>query len=169
MPSRRDGADAQYMQYLSKNRITSPQLGYVKNLFKRPDVLFECLCGQQDSYKWPKAMRKTAKPENVRSWKCHFSYSCFFLRSAFNFSRYLANALSTHRHFSTKLILVTTRSSTTTQRLHTFKFTLVNKSHSQHSGAAVRCEGRHFLMLYACARVVSFLSQILRSLGWERD
>ena len=32
------------------------------------------------------------------------------------------------------------------QRLHSFKFTLVNKSHSQHSEAAVHCLGRHFLM-----------------------
>ena len=41
-------------------------------------------------------------------------------------------------------MLITARSSTTTQRLHSFKFTLVNKSHSQHSEAAVRCLGRHF-------------------------
>ena len=31
--------------------------------------------------------------------------------------RYLANGLSTHRHFNTKLMLITARSSTTTQRL----------------------------------------------------
>ena len=48
--------------------------------------------------------------------------------------RYLENGLSTHRHFSTKLILITTRSSATNQRLHSFNFTLVNKSHSQHCG-----------------------------------
>jgi len=35
-----------------------------------------------------------------------------------------------------KLMLITAQSSTTTQRLHSFEFTLVNKSHSQHSGAA---------------------------------
>ena len=70
--------------------------------------------------------------------------------------RYLANGSSTHRHFSTKLILITTRSSTSTQRLDSFKFTLVNKSHSQHSVVAVRCEGRHFFTLYACAHEVSF-------------
>ena len=38
-----------------------------------------------------------------------------------------------------------------TQRLHSFKFTLVNKSHLQHSVDAVLCLGRHFLILYACA------------------
>ena len=65
--------------------------------------------------------------------------------------QYLANGLSTHRHLSTKLMLITARNSTTTQCLHSFKFTLVNKSHSQHSEAAVRCLGRHFLILYACA------------------
>ena len=44
----------------------------------------------------------------------------------------------------------------TTQRLHSFKFYLVDKSHSQHSVAAVRCLGRHFLILYACTHEVSF-------------
>ena len=83
--------------------------------------------------------------------------------------RYLANGLSTHRHFSTKLIFVTTRISTTNRRLHSFNFTLFNKSHSQHSVAAVRCEGRHFVILYACAQVVSFPYQIIRSLVWKRD
>ena len=82
--------------------------------------------------------------------------------------RYLANGLSTHRHFSTKLILITTRISTTNRCLHSINFTLVNKSHSQHSVAAVRCEGRHFVILYACAHEVSFPSQIPRSLVWER-
>ena len=83
--------------------------------------------------------------------------------------RYLANGLSTHRHFSTKQMLITARSSTTTQRLHSFKFTLVNKSHSQHSEAAVRCEWRHFLILYACVHKVSFPDQRPRSLVWKRD
>ena len=78
------------------------------------------------------------------------------------------NSLSTHRHFSTKLILNTTWSSTSTQRLDSFKFTLVNKSHSQHSVVAVRCEGRHFLILYACVHEVSFPGQIPHSLVWER-
>ena len=92
----------------------------------------------------------------------------FLLRLLFK-QRYLANCLSTHRHFSTKLMLITTRSSTTTQRLHSFKFTLVNKSHSQHSEAAVRCLGRHFLILYACAHEVSFPDQRPRSLVWKRE
>ena len=43
----------------------------------------------------------------------------------------LNNRLSTHRHFSTKIMLITVWSSTTTQHLHSSKFTLVNKSHSQ--------------------------------------
>ena len=77
--------------------------------------------------------------------------------------RYLENGLSTYRHFSTKLILITT-----SQRLHSFKFTLVNKSHSQRSVVAVRCEVRHFLILYACAHEVSFQGQIPRPLVWER-
>ena len=55
--------------------------------------------------------------------------------------------LSTHRHFSTKLILITTRSSTTNRRFHSLNFTLVNKSHSQHTVAAARCEERRFVKL----------------------
>ena len=75
---------------------------------------------------------------------------------------------STHLDFSTKRMLITACSFPTTQRLHSLKFTLVNKSHSQHSVVAVRCEGRHFPILYACAHEVSFPGQIPRSLVWER-
>ena len=56
----RDGADAPYMQYLSKSHIK-----HAKSLFKCPGFLFEYLCDQQDSYKWPKAMRETAKHQSV--------------------------------------------------------------------------------------------------------
>ena len=42
--------------------------------------------------------------------------------------------------FSTKRMLITACSFPTIQRLHSLKFTLVNKSHSQHSVVAVRCE-----------------------------
>ena len=66
-------------------------------------------------------------------------------------------------------MLITAHSFPTTQRLHSLEFTLVNKSHSQHSVVAARCEGRHFLILYACAHEVSFPGQIPRSLVWERS
>ena len=52
----------------------------------------------------------------------------------FNQQWYLANGLSTHHHFNTKLMLITVRGSTTTQHLNGFKFTLVNKSYSKHCG-----------------------------------
>ena len=65
-------------------------------------------------------------------------------------------------------MFITARSFPTTQRLHSLKFTLVNKSHSQHSAVVVRCEGRRFLILYACALEVLFPGQIPRSLAWER-
>ena len=42
--------------------------------------------------------------------------------------QYLKNGLSTHRHFITKLMLITARSFTTTQHLHSYKFTLVDKT-----------------------------------------
>ena len=40
--------------------------------------------------------------------------------------RYLKNCSSTHRYFITKLMLITARSYTITQRLHSSKFTLVD-------------------------------------------
>ena len=48
-------------------------------------------------------------------------------------------------------------------------FAVVYKCHSQHSVAAVRCEGRDFLMLCASAHVVPFPGQIPRSFVWERQ
>ena len=65
-------------------------------------------------------------------------------------------------------MLITACTFPTTQHLHSLKFTLVNKSHSQHSVVAVRCEGCYFLILYTCAHKVSFPGQIPRSLVWER-
>ena len=56
-----------------------------------------------------------------------------------------------------------------TQRLHSFKFTMVSKSHSQHSEAAVCCLGCQFLILYACAHEVWFPDQRPRPLVWKRD
>ena len=58
---------------------------------------------------------------------------------------------STQAHLVTKLMLIIVQSFTTTQRLHGYKFTMVDKSCSQHCPAAVRCVGCHFLMLYARA------------------
>ena len=53
----------------------------------------------------------------------------FLLSSDHNVQqRYLENGSSTHRHFITKLMLITVRSYTTTQRLHSSKFTLVDRA-----------------------------------------
>ena len=95
-----------------------------------------------------------------------FLLSSFFLRYDFcsnNDNSKTVQALTFY--FSTKQMLITARSFPTTQRLHSFKFSLVNKSHSQQSEAAVRCLGRHFLILYACAHEVSFPDQRPRSLA----
>ena len=43
-------------------------------------------------------------------------------------------------------MLIIASSFPTTQRLHSFKFTQVDRSHSQHSVDAVRCLGHHFLI-----------------------
>ena len=42
--------------------------------------------------------------------------------------QYLENSSSIHRHFLTKLMLITAQSFATTQRLHGYKFTLVDKT-----------------------------------------
>ena len=84
------------------------------------------------------------------------------------YARLLENSSSTHLDFSTKQMLITACSFPTIQRLHSLKFTLVNKNHSQHSVVAVRCEGHHFLILYACAHKVLFPGQISCSLVRER-
>ena len=83
--------------------------------------------------------------------------------------RYLENGSSTQHHFITKLMLITSRSSTTTQHLHRYKFTLVYKSVHSSGPVAVRCVGQNFLMLYACIHVVSFPNQKPWSLVWELD
>ena len=124
----------------------------------------ECFCDQQDSYKWPNPRGRQLNVK-VCSHESAIFRSC---SDHYAQQRYLANSLNIHRHFTWKLMLITAWISTTTQCLHSFKFTLVNKSHSQHSVVAVRCEGRHFLILYACAHEVSFPGQIPRSLVWER-
>ena len=46
----------------------------------------------------------------------------FFVTTTLFKQRYLENGSSTHRHFITKLILITARSFTTTQRLHSYEF-----------------------------------------------
>ena len=55
-------------------------------------------------------------------------FCIFFLDMTTMFNNDISQTgLSTHCHFSTKLMLITVRSSTTTQCLHSFKFTLVNQ------------------------------------------
>ena len=90
---------------------------------------------------------------------CGSHFPSFFIAPFFS---------STHLDFSTKRMLITVHSFPTTQRLHSFKFTLVNKA-TYNTEAAVRCLGHHFLTLYACAHEVSFLDQSPRSSVWKRD
>ena len=82
----------------------------------------------------------------------------FFLRSAFNLSTTISRKRFTHRHFSMKLVLITTWSSTTNQRLHSLKFTLVNKKPFTRSVVAVRYGIRrtpfsNFVRLCTCSLV----------------
>ena len=71
-------------------------------------------------------MQKAAKRRSVRFRKCHFSHSVL-LQPPLT-TNYLAKGSSTHRHFIIKLMLITVRSFTTTQCLHSYKFTLVDKA-----------------------------------------
>ena len=56
-----------------------------------------------------------------------FLLSFFLCSDHFVKQRYFENGSSSHRHFITKLMLITARSFTTTQRLHSYKFILVDK------------------------------------------
>ena len=76
--------------------------------------------------------------------------------------RYLANGLSTHRQCRTKLMVVTARSSTAIQRLHSSPWSIKAILNTLWLLSVVK--GRHFLILCACAQVVSFPGQIRRSL-----
>ena len=76
----RDSADAHMIYAILKQKRYNFHHIYAKSLLKHPGFLFEWLCDQQDSYKWPKATRKTVKRKSVREQKCHFSYSSFLLR-----------------------------------------------------------------------------------------
>ena len=91
---------------------------------------------------------------------------------------YVTNGLSAHRHFSTKLMRITARSSTTTHRLYSFEFTLVNKKQfTTLWGCCLLLRMpfsnfvRHFQILYACIHKVSlpFLDQRSRTLVWKWD
>ena len=161
----RDGADAQYTQYLIKqkpyNFTTNTQKAYLS-------IQASCLSAFVISKTHISGQKLRGRQLNKKV--CDSKSAIFvILLSSFFFVQTTCQATITRKlDFSTKLMLVRTRSFPTTQRLHSFKFTLVNKSHSQHSVVAVRSEGRHFLILYACAHEVLFPGQIPRSLVWER-
>jgi len=62
-----------------------------------------------------------------------FHYSHFFGHILIIITqKWFENGSSSHDDFSKKVILITAQSFTTTQRIHSFEFTLVNESHSQH-------------------------------------
>ena len=63
--------------------------------------------------------------------------------------------LSTHHQFSTKLMLITARSSTTTQRLCSFKFTLVDKA--VHSTARLLSVCRTLFSNFVCMHARSLV------------
>ena len=48
-------------------------------------------------------------------------------------------------------------------------WSLHKSCHSQHTAAAARFEGRHFLPVYACAHIVLFPDDRLLTFVWERD
>ena len=125
MTSCRDGADAQYMQK-PYNFTTNTLKAYLSTqapplsafVISKVDVSGQRSCRRQLNAK-----------------VCgHESAFCLQF-----FNNDIANGLSTYHHFSMKMMLITVWSSMTTQRLLSFKFTLVNKSHSQHPVVAVRC------------------------------
>ena len=68
----RNGTDAQYMQYLSKCRITNTLKAYLST---SSSSLSPFMIMQQDSYKCPTATQKTAKRKSMLLQKCLYSSS----------------------------------------------------------------------------------------------
>ena len=104
------------------------------------------------------------------------SKSAIFLILSFFLSFFLQTTLSNNDNSKTAqvLTLILVRNGCSSQRAASQPLSVFIASNSpwsikaiQHSVVAVRCEGRHFLILYACAHEVSFPGQIPRSLVWE--
>ena len=112
---------------------------HTKSLFKDPGFLFECLCDQQDSSGHNPCVRQ------LNAKVCNSKFFLLFIFTTFVQTTITQKHSSTHLDFSTKQILITARSFPTTHHLHSLKFTLDDKSHSQHSVAAVRSEGHDHL------------------------
>ena len=117
------------MQYLSKSRITSLQTHY-KSLSTQTSSLSAFVISKTNPHisgRNPRGRQPKAKVCCCKSAIWVFFFSCY---NHYIQQWYLENSLSTHHHFSTKLMLITAQSSKTTQcqRLYSFKFTLVNKA-----------------------------------------
>ena len=134
----RYGTDSQYMQYLSKSHITSHKYA------------------QQDSYRFPKGTRKTAKRKSVWHWKYHFCYS--FLLSFF----LLCSTTVNYRQVQvlTMVFAWNCLLSLSTPPWPISIFITINSFWSMKLfmtlPTAVHYIRHHFLMLYAYTYIVSF-------------
>ena len=112
----RDGADAQYMQYLGKCHITSPQIMLKAYLSTQPS--------RMSAFKISKT-HVVARQLNAKVCSSESAIFCilfFFLCSDhFVQQQYLKNGSNICCNFSTKMMLTTAQSSATTQCLHSFK------------------------------------------------
>ena len=133
----------QYMQYLGKNNFPTNMLKAYLSAQGSPLSSF-VISKTHISGQKPHGRQLNTKVCSHESAIFRILLSCY---DHDVLQRYIENGLSTHRHFNTKLILITTQSSTITQSLDSFKFALVDKSHSQYSVVAIHCEGCHFLMV----------------------
>ena len=122
----RDGPDAQYMQFKQKpyNFTTNTLKAYLS-------ALSSSLSAFMISKTHISAQKTRGRQLNTKvcgSENAIFLLSFFLCSDHFVKQRYLENGSSSHRRFITKLMLITAQSFTTTQRLHSYKFILVDKT-----------------------------------------
>ena len=100
---------------------------------KHPGFLFECLSAFviSKTLSGQKPRGRQLNKKVCGSKFAIFVFLSFFIQTTLSNNDNSKNDSSTRLHFSTKLMLIPARSFPTTQRLHSLKFTLVNKSHSQ--------------------------------------
>ena len=119
---------------------------YTKSIFylsAYPSSLGAFMIRKNTVFQKPRGRQLTRKV--CGSKRCLFCQFSFVQNALSNKDDYLKTVLvDNHCHFSIELM--TLQRSKSTQHLYSFKFTLVNKSHSKHSMTAVHCVGHHFLI-----------------------
>ena len=157
------------MQYLSKSRITNTQKAYLS-------IQASSLSAFVISKTYTNGQKLRGRQLNKTM--CGSKSAIFVILSSFFFlSFFLQTTLSNNDNSKTvqALTLISAQNGCSTQRAASQPLSVFISSSSpwsikaiHNTVVAVRCKGRHFLILYACVHEVSFPGQMPRSLAWER-